>query len=158
MRQSISIPCPIIVFATLEIVEAGERLTLKAVPVTQFKRKEKIVEELLAFAKKLGVRIRRLYIDRAFPTFEVIKVLEQAGVSWAAAFPKNESVKTMLKEAHLKGGFVRNYEMRRGSGAVSFYLVIVEKERQGEAKEGAAIISENYCVFATNHACTFLLH
>lgn len=139
-----------VVFATLEIVEAGERLTLKVIPVTQFKRRERIVEELLAFARKLKLRIRRLYVDRAFPCFEVIKVLEKAGVKWVSAFPKNTRIKAMIKDAHLNGGFVRRYEMRKGGEAIGFNLVLVENEKLGEIREGVTRVTELYSAFATN--------
>ena len=50
--------------------------------------KERAVEELLGFAFKLGIRIRRLYFDRAFPGRPVIKVVEKWGISWIAGFSK----------------------------------------------------------------------
>lgn len=137
-----------VTFATLEIVEAGERLTLKVIPVTQFKCRERIVEELLAFARKLGLRIRRLYVDRAFPHFEVIKVLEKAEVKWVAAFSKNERVKAIIKDVHLNGGFVRRYEMSKGRESTSFNLVIVENKLG--VKEGVIRVTELYSTFATN--------
>jgi len=57
-------------------MEGGERLCIKAIPVTQFKSKEQAVEKLLSFASKIGIRICRLYFDRAFPTTPVIMRLK----------------------------------------------------------------------------------
>jgi len=139
-----------VVFATLEIVEAGERLTLKVIPVTQFKRREGVVEEVITFAKELGLRIRRLYIDRAFPGFEGIRVLEEAEVKWVSAFSKNTRVKAMIKDAHFNGGFVRGYEMKKGRETTGFSLVLVENEKLGGVKEGVTRITELYSAFATN--------
>lgn len=134
-------------FATLEIVEKSERLCLKAAPVTQFKSKEQAVEELLGFAQDMGIRIRRLYLDRAFPTMAVIKVLEKFGVRWIAAFSKNDKVKEDIRDAHRNGGFVREYEMGSKNNRVSFNLVLVENKRYHEP--GTDVI-EWYSAFATN--------
>lgn len=134
-------------FATLEIVEEGERLCLKAIPVTQFKRKEQAVRELLAFAQELGIRIKRLHLDRAFPTRPVINVLEEFGVDWIAAFSKNEKVKAVIRDAHREGGFVREYEMGSKNNKVSFHLLLVESRRY---HDHGAKLTDKYSAFATN--------
>jgi len=134
-------------FATLEIVEKGERLSLKAMPVTPFKKKERAVEELLGFASKLGIKIQRLYFDRAFPTTPIIKVLGRFDVDWIAAFKKYDKVKAAIKDAHRNGGFVREYEMGPKNNTVSFNLVLVKSKKYPDPK---AKVTEKYSVFATN--------
>ena len=134
-------------FATLEIVERGERLCLKALPVTQFKSKERAVEELLDFASRLGIRIRRLYFDRVFPGRPVIKVVEGLGVDWIAAFSKNDKVKAAIKDAHRNGGFVREYRMGTRNDNVAFNLVLLRSRKYQDHK---AKVTEKYSAFATN--------
>ena len=134
-------------FATLEIVEKGERLCIKATPVTQFKSKEQAVKELLGFAQDAGIRIMRLYLDRAFPTTEVIKVLGKFKVRWIAAFSKNDRVKEAIRDAHQNGGFVRWYEMGQKNNKVSFNLVLVKNKKYH--KPGTDVI-DWYSAFATN--------
>ncbi len=134
-------------FATLEIMEGGERLCIKAIPVTQFKSKEQAVEELLSFASKIGIRICRLYFDRAFPTTPVIKVLERFDVNWIAAISKNEKVKDIIEDAHLNKGFVREYKMGPKNDKVSFNLVLIKSKNYDNLD---AKVIEKYVAFATN--------
>ena len=134
-------------FATLEIVERGERLCLKIIPVTQFKSKERVVKELLDFAFKLGIRIHRLYFDRAFPGTRVIKVVERFGIDWIAALTKNEKVKAAIKDAHINGDFVREYQMGTKNDNVTFNLVILKSKKYSDHK---AKVTEKYNAFATN--------
>ncbi len=134
-------------FATLEIVEEGERLCLMAIPVTQFKSKEQAVEELLDFAVKIGIRIHRLYFDRAFPGRPVIRMVEKFGINWMAALSKNDKVYAAIKDAHINGGFVREYEMGTKNDNVTFNLVLLKSKKYSDPK---AKVIDRYNAFATN--------
>ncbi len=63
-------------FATINIVEAGRRFTLLALPVGPFDKKEDILSKLLAYAKQ-RIKIRKVYADRGFFSGKCIRVFNK---------------------------------------------------------------------------------
>lgn len=86
-------------FATIAIVVDGRRFTLLTLPVSQFESKAKIVEELIAYAKK-KVHIRIVYLDRGFNSVDVINTIERLGVKYLIPMSmRGTKVKRLVDES-----------------------------------------------------------
>ncbi len=83
-------------FATISIVDCGRRFTLYAVPVTKLQKKERILTELLEYAKK-RIRIRTLYVDRGFFDSASIKTFNRHNIQFLMPAIKNYSVRRLLE-------------------------------------------------------------
>lgn len=137
-------------YAALRIVERGRRYVIKSRPVTQLELSEKprIVEELIAEARRRGVRIRLLLMDKGFYSAEVIQKLKSIGVKFLIAAPKNNRVKKEIMDHYRSGeGRVRRFSLMRGDDRVDFNLSI---HRLRRSKKGLKNILELYGAFATN--------
>jgi len=53
-------------YASIDIVEAGRRLTLYSTTVNQFSEKAEVVEKLIFEARPRGMHISIVLLDRAF--------------------------------------------------------------------------------------------
>jgi len=65
------------VFATLYVVKKNKRYTLAIVLMRQTEKAQDVVERLLARGDELGLRIRRLYLDRGFDNNGLVAFLKQ---------------------------------------------------------------------------------
>ncbi|KXA99144.1 hypothetical protein AKJ48_01070 [candidate division MSBL1 archaeon SCGC-AAA261O19] len=114
-------------FATVNILINGERFTLKAIPMTQFTPREKILGELLDYAEKI-VRIGIIYVDRAFFTVDCIRILQEKNVKFLMPAIKNKRVK-----GEMMSGVPRIVDFEYGvnrKDSVKFKLVVVEDEEK----------------------------
>lgn len=68
-------------FITLDIVEHNERITLMALPVFHRGDQNKLVEQLLSYAKN-KVRISRVLLDRGFFDAECINLINKMGLRY----------------------------------------------------------------------------
>jgi len=137
-------------YAALRIVERGRRYVIRSRLVTQLELSEKprIVEELVAEARRRGVRVRLLLMDKGFYSGEVIEKLKSLGVKFLIAVPKNSRVKKEIMEYYRSGeGRVRRFSLRRGGERVGFNMTI---HRLRRSKKGLRNILELYGAFATN--------
>ena len=64
-------------YASIDIVEAGRRLTIYSGTVNQFSEKAEVVEKLIFEAKARGIHISIVLLDRAFFTIDVITMLKR---------------------------------------------------------------------------------
>ena len=111
-------------FATINVVEHGERFTLLAIPVSTFDSKEKILETLISFAKK-RIAIRKLYVDRGFFSSDVINLLKKMGITFLMPAIKNDRVIDYSYSVS-PPAVIKNYPMKD----CKFNLVILEKEEK----------------------------
>lgn len=96
-------------FATLAIVVAGERFTLKALPVLPFTLKEDLVRELIEYAKQY-VNIHVVLLDRGFYAIEVINTLLALEVSFLMPAKKFSDIVEMLQKDYFnKTWFTREH-------------------------------------------------
>ncbi len=123
-------------FATINIVEAGKRFTLLALPVGPFDTKEEVLTRLLSYALE-RIKIRRLLIDRGFCDSNAIKVFNSFHLKYLMPATKISTVKNIL-EVTPAPSVVKDFVMKD----VTFNLVIVEEELKDGTKEKRA--------FATN--------
>jgi putative transposase len=111
-------------FATINVVEHGERFTLFALPVSTFDSKEKILERLLSFAKE-RVPIKKLYVDRGFFSSNVINLLKRMGITFIMPAIMNDRVIDYANSVS-PPTVIKNYPMKD----CKFNLVVIEKEER----------------------------
>jgi putative transposase len=109
-------------FATINIVEHGQRFTLLALPVSAFERKEQILEKLISFAKE-RVTIRKLYADRGFFSSNVINLFKKMHVTFLMPAIKNDRIIDYANSVS-PPSIIKDYPMQN----CKFNLVILEKE------------------------------
>lgn len=133
-------------YAAIRLVERGRRYIIKSRLVTHMEldEKAKIVEELLTEARRQGVHIRLLLLDKGFYTSEVMEKLKALRVRFLMAVPKNERVKEAILHYYRTGeGRVRPFTLK----GVAFNLTI---HRLRMTKKGLRNILELYGAFATS--------
>lgn len=109
-------------FATLDLVVAGERFTLKAIPVLPFTKKEELVRELIEYARRY-VKIHIVLLDRGFYTIEVIKTLLSLEIDFLMAAIKHANIQQLLKDVYFnKTWFAQTHTLGKGKRKVGFNL------------------------------------
>ena len=138
-------------YASIHIVEAGRRLTLYTMPIHQFTEKATAVEKLLKEAKARGVHVRRVLLDRAFFTVEVISLLKRLGTRFIIPAVKNEKVKDAIRDYHeSRAEAVQRFPMGKGEKTVSFNLAIYPRPGERRTRKRQQSIYDRYLPFATN--------
>jgi len=124
-------------FATVNIVEGGKRFTLLALPMSQFTPKDKVLEQLIAHAKKM-VEVRRVYVDRGFFSVPCINMLKKLGVKYLMPATQNRKIKPIVEKAEAPS--IMDYTMgdTRYEHA-TFKLVIVRNNKNPEKKVAFAV-------------------
>jgi hypothetical protein len=140
-------------WATLRIVTAGRRFTIKARPI---KRDEldaaamaKVVLELLAEAKNCGIPVDLVLLDKGFCWREVIAALNGSGCKFLCAAKRDKAVKAAILDYFRTGkGQVRVFSRGKGEEKVRFNLSIhrFKKRKRRRIRN----ILELYGAFATN--------
>lgn len=131
-------------FASVHIVVAGRRFTLKVIPINSFSKSttERVIKELIENARK-RVRIRNVYLDREFYNVSCIKVLNSLRVNWLMRAKKSKRIKDWPKQ--YKTSHVERYTMGEAiyvNKSTTFNLVMVRGEKVRR--------EEGYVLFATN--------
>ena len=65
------------VFATLCVVKKNKRYTLGLVLMRRTEKAQAVVERLLAYGRRLGLRLKRLYLDRGFDNNGLVAYLKK---------------------------------------------------------------------------------
>jgi len=111
-------------FITINIVDAGKRFTLLALPVSALDNvnKDRLIRKLLEYALQ-RIKIRRVYVDRGFFDSKSIKVFEQFHLKYLMPGVQQYSVRQLLKitpaPSVIKGFVLKDVKLN---------LVIVEEE------------------------------
>lgn len=140
-------------WATLRIVSAGRRFTIKAIPIkrSQLDSDEiaKIVLELLSEAKSLNIHIRFVMLDKGFYNKAVIRALQTSSYRFLVAAKRNKYEKEAILHYFRTGrGQVRAFGLGNGKQRVSFRLTI-HRFRKRKRRRVRNIL-ELYGAFATN--------
>ena len=80
----------------MSIVQNGVRLCVYSRPVTLPDAKGDVVRELIEEARKRGVRVKLLLLDRAFFTVECINLLKEFGIEFVMPCVCNERVQAAV--------------------------------------------------------------
>ena len=137
-------------YAAIRLVERGRRYVIKSrlVKPLELCEKDKIVEELVTEAKRQGVHIRLLLLDKNFYSHEVMETLKALGVKFLIAALKNSRVKAAILDYFRTGKRqVRRFNLKEGENVVNFNLSI---HRLRKTKKRLGNILELYGAFATN--------
>ncbi len=109
-------------FATINIVEHGQRFTLLALPVSTFDTKEKIVEKLASFAKE-RIPIRKLYADRGFFSASIINLFKKMGVTFLMPAIRNDRIIDYANSVS-PPAIIKGYPMKD----CKFNLIVLERD------------------------------
>lgn len=83
-------------YFSIDIVEAGRRLTIYSSTINQFSEKAEVVQKLIFEAKARGIHISVVLLDRAFFTVGVISTLKRLRVYFIIPEAKNDTVKEAM--------------------------------------------------------------
>ena len=126
-------------FATINIVEAGKRFTLLALPVGPFDEKKNTISKLLSYALQ-RIKIRRVYVDRGFFDSKAIKVFNRFHLKYLMPATKISTVIDVMEIAPTPS-VITDFVMKD----ITFNLVIVEEElKDGKKVKRAFATNEEY--------------
>lgn len=141
------------VYATLRVVSAGCRFTIKAIPIKRgcldAESMAKTLDELLLEAKRLNLKVELVLLDKGFCWQEILLQLKASGYRFLVAVKKDKKAKEVILDYFRSGkGQVRRFSKGKGEHRVMFNLTIhrFKKRRRKPVKN----ILELYGAFATN--------
>ncbi|MBU0498241.1 MAG: transposase [Candidatus Thermoplasmatota archaeon] len=123
-------------YATINIVDRNIRFVLLAVPYGKFDNKERILHQLLGYARE-RIKIRRLYADRAFFTSNCIEIFKRYGIKFIIPAPVNRRIRELI-DAWGAPSMTRDYPMKN-----SRFNVAVVKDEYGVDRAFATNIDFN---------------
>ena len=99
-------------FITLDIVEAGSRFVIYALPVFSGENQNDLVKELIEHAKKF-IKINNLYADRGFANAGMFKLLDEQSVNYLIPLPDDKGIKSLINmvkppfviKDYIRGGY-----------------------------------------------------
>ena len=100
-------------YATISVVQDGVRLCVYSRPVTLLDVKVDVVRELVEEARRRGVKIKLVLLDRAFFTVECINLLEGMGVDFITPCVCNERVQAGSRRLVREGGEAPFLDLRQ---------------------------------------------
>ena len=136
-------------YASIDVVEAGRRLTLYTMPVNQFTEKAHAVEKLIAQAKTRGVHVSLVLLDRAFFTVDVLTTLLRLRVHFIIPAVKNDKVKAAMQN-YDKEEPAKRFKLGDRKKNVRFNLVIYPRTAEQLPKKKKLNVCDLYFGFATN--------
>ncbi|MDQ1273794.1 MAG: hypothetical protein QG591_2424 [Planctomycetota bacterium] len=83
-------------YATANIVVAGQRYTLKTIPIDKKTPTHVAVQELISYAKTL-VNLDHVFLDRGFNSAKVISTLNKIGCNYITPATKNPRIKHNIR-------------------------------------------------------------
>lgn len=129
-------------WATVTIVFAGFRFTLLSLPKSQFDSAQKLLEQLITYARG-KIHIGVVYVDREFFNVICIKTLENLGVKYLMPVQQNSKIAKIIAMNPINT--VLDYTMTSTSRrrallrkTATFKLCIVQSNKNPDKKVGFA--------------------
>lgn len=130
-------------YITVTIVNKGERFVIYAFPVSKEDKKDAIlVTEAVLAVKRLGIKIRRAYLDREFVNSEIFLFFDQEGIKFIVPGKKDCKVRARIEEYRREKKtfprIIENYEVNgypvnlllledeKGSGKIYGFLTNID--------------------------------
>jgi Transposase DDE domain len=117
-------------YATISIVQDGLRLCVYSRPVTLLDAKVDVVRELVEEARKRGVKVKLLLMDRAFFTVECIGLLNGLSVKFVTPCVCNERVQRAVDSLGREGRLPFSIRDSHQVDEASFTMVVCWSRRQ----------------------------
>jgi hypothetical protein len=136
-------------YASIDVVEAGRRLTLYMMTINQFTEKAQAVEKLINEAKARGIHIDLVLLDRAFFTVDVITTLLRLRVYFIIPAIKNDKVKEAILNFD-KEEPAKRFTLGDQRKNASFNLAIYPRPLEHLRKKKKLSLYDLYFGFATN--------
>ena len=113
-------------FASINIVEHGERITLMVIPMGKLTNEMRIIEEMISYTAQ-KVRIKKLYVDRHFFSIDMINLFKRLGLTFLMLATENKRVEKLLKITPAPT-VITDYVMGDKDRQAVFNLVVVDRE------------------------------
>jgi hypothetical protein len=136
-------------YASIDIVEAGRRLTVYSSTVNQFSEKAEVVEKLIFEAKARGIHISIVLLDRAFFTIDVIATLKRLEVYFIIPAVKHDTVKEAMLNYDDKQS-AKRFILGNKRKSICFTLYLYKRSVEQLPKKKKLNVSDLYFGFATN--------
>ena len=136
-------------YASIDIVEAGKRLTIYSCTVNQFSEKAQVVEKLICEARARSIHISIVLLDRAFFTVDVIETLKRLGVYFIIPAVKHDTVKEAMQNYDEKQP-AKRFTLGNKQCSVTFNLYLYKRSALQLPKKKKMAVSDLYFGFATN--------
>ncbi len=120
-------------YATLSIVHDRKRYVVALRVVRPHETMVAIVRDLLNRARRLGIRIRRICLDKEFYAIDVFRTLDRRGLSYIIPLPLRETLKKMCRGRHSLWAEYTLTNSRAGRRAYSIQIVLVRRHRRSPA-------------------------
>ena len=132
-RQAKSGTTRFLTIATAYVMHQGQRVTLASMQVSKGMTQGEIVRELIGHLRPMGIKIKRLYLDRGFASVEVIKVIERMRLSAVIACPIRGGEKSGVRQYCKGKGTNRALHTFKSSkhGTVSVPVAVVRTHNGG---------------------------
>jgi putative transposase len=123
-------------YATINLVDRNKRFLLFAVPYGKFDTKERILHQLLGYARE-RIKIRRLYADRGFFTSNCIELFKSYNIKFIIPMVGNIRARNTIKN-NPAPSMVLDYPMKN-----SRFNIAIVKDEQGVDRAFATNIKFN---------------
>lgn len=130
-------------YATLALLNKHRRVTVALTVVRPGEKQHAVVTRLLNQARRLGLRIKRAYFDKAFCSIEVFKLLRRRRVPYLIPIPQRgeNGIKTLCRG---RSGYRTRYTFRNSEGSYTTDVVIACKYSRNRFKRKGV----RYCAYA----------
>jgi hypothetical protein len=118
-------------YASISIVEKGRRICVYSIPVSLLDQKSEVLSRLITEARRRGVVIEMLLLDRAFFTVECINLLKGTNVSFIMPCVCNSRVNEAIDSLGKPGRFGL-FSMKNSERETAEFTMVVCRGKKGK--------------------------
>lgn len=118
-------------YATISIVHHRQRFVLALRLLQPHERMVDLVRDLLNRIKRLGIRVRRVYLDREFYSIQVFQTLDRRKLSYVVALPIKGRHHGLRRLCHGRASYLTWYTLRSvHAGVYRIRIALVHRYRR----------------------------